>query len=60
MESEKRRPGVMLYFTEMRPIFALLSVEERGELIMRILDYAEYGTEWHFFSFGVAYGNRRE
>lgn len=45
MEPEKRPPGVMLYFTEMRPIFALLSAEERGELILKILDYAEYDEE---------------
>lgn len=51
MEPEKRRPGVMLYFNEMRPMFALLSAEERGDLLMRIFDYAEYGEE-PVFSFG--------
>lgn len=45
MGTEKRPPGVMLYFTEMRPIFALLSAEERGELLMKIFDYAEFGAE---------------
>ena len=50
MEPEKRQPGVMLYFTEMRPIFALLGAEERGELVMRILDYAERGIEPVFLS----------
>ena len=43
MEPEKRPPGVMLYFAKMRPIFSLLSAEERGELLIKILDYAEYG-----------------
>ena len=51
MAAEKRPPGVMLYFTEMRPIFALLSAEERGDLLMLIFDYAEYGEE-PVFSFG--------
>lgn len=43
MEPEKRPPGVMLYFDKMRLILALLSNAERGELFMKILDYAEYG-----------------
>lgn len=50
METEKRPPGVMLYFTEMRPVIALLSAEERGELLMKIFDYAEYGAEPSFGS----------
>lgn len=50
METEKRPPGVMLYFTEMRPIIALLSAEERGELLMKIFDYAEYGAAPDFLS----------
>lgn len=45
MPEKKRPPGVMLYFTEMRPIFALLTAEERGELLLKIFDYAEYGQE---------------
>lgn len=44
MEPGKRPPGVMLYFDKMRPILSLLSAEECGELVMKILDYAEYGT----------------
>ena len=43
MAAGKRPPGVMLYFDKMRPIFALLSAEERGDLVLKILDYAEYG-----------------
>lgn len=45
MSENKRPPGVMLYFTEMRPIFALLTAEERGELLLKIFDYAEFGVE---------------
>lgn len=45
MTEKKRPPGVMLYFVEMRPIFALLSAEERGELLMAIFDYSEFGQE---------------
>lgn len=45
MEPENRPPGVMLYFDKMRPIFALLSAAEGGELVRKILDYAEYGKE---------------
>ncbi|MBD5151570.1 MAG: hypothetical protein HDT16_03525 [Oscillibacter sp.] len=41
----KRPPGVMLYFAEMRPIFALLTAEERGDLLLKIFDYAELGVE---------------
>lgn len=48
MEPEKRPPGVMLYFAEMRPIFALLNAEERGELLQMLLDYAEFGKEPDF------------
>ena len=45
MAEPKRPPGVMLYFTEMRPIFALLTAEERGDLLLKIFDYAELGVE---------------
>ena len=45
MSPEKRPPGVMLYFEETRPIVSLLSDEERGRLLMAILDYAEYDAE---------------
>lgn len=45
MEPGKRPPGVMLYFAEMRPIFVLLSAEERGELLLKVFDYAEFGIE---------------
>lgn len=45
MEPEKRPPGVMLYFDKMRPIFALLDAEERGKLVLQIMDYAEFGAE---------------
>lgn len=48
MEAEKRPPGVMLYFDRMRPVFALLSAEERGELVMKILDYGEFDREPDF------------
>ena len=50
VEAEKRPPGVMLYFDKMRPIFALLSAEEGGELVQKILDYAEYGKQPVFAS----------
>lgn len=45
MAEAKRPPGVMLYFTEMRPIFLLLSAEECKELLLKTFDYAEYGKE---------------
>lgn len=45
MGAAKRPPGVMLYFKEMRPIFALLSAKDRGDLVMMVLDYAELGKE---------------
>lgn len=45
MGAEKRPPGVMLYFTETRPLLTLMSDEERGQLVMAILDYAEYDVE---------------
>lgn len=48
MEPEKRMPGVMLYYDKMRPIFTLLSAEERGELVMKILDYGEFDQEPDF------------
>lgn len=48
MEPEKRQPGVILYFDKMRPVFALLSAEERGELVMKILDYGEFDREPDF------------
>lgn len=52
MEPEKRLPGVMLYFDRMRPIFALLDAEERGKLVLQIMDYAEFGAEPAFVSGG--------
>lgn len=42
----------MLYFDRMRPVFALLSAEEIGELVLKILDYGEYGREPGFVSGG--------
>lgn len=48
MSLEKRPPGVMLYFSEMRALLALMSDEERGQILMAILDYAEYGDEPYF------------
>ena len=45
MSQEKRPPGVMLYFEEMRPIFSLLNDMERGQLLTAILDYAENDIE---------------
>lgn len=45
MSLEKRPPGVMLYFAEMRPILALMDDEERGQLFAAILDYAELDIE---------------
>ena len=45
MSTEKRPPGVMLYFEETRPIISLLSDTERGQLLTAILDYAEYDAD---------------
>lgn len=42
---EKRPPGVMLYFAEMRPLLALMNDAERGQILEAILDYAEYDAE---------------
>ena len=43
MAAEKR-PGVMLYFADLRPAFRRLSMEQRGVLFTQIFDYAENGT----------------
>lgn len=45
MSTEKRPPGVMLYFAETRPLLALMSDEEWGQLFTAILDYAELDIE---------------
>lgn len=45
MSQEKRPPGVMLYFAEMRPILALMTDAERGQTLAAILDYAEKDVE---------------
>lgn len=41
MSAEKRPPGVMLYYAKIRPILALLDNDERGRLLMAVLDYGE-------------------
>lgn len=45
MSLEKRPPGVMLYFAEMRPLLAFMTDEERGQILAAIFDYAEYDAE---------------
>lgn len=45
MSNEKRPPGVMLYYDKIRPILALLTDEERGKLLVAVLDYGESGFE---------------
>ena len=45
MNEDKRPPGVMLYFDEMRPILALMSLQERGELLTAIFNYAASDIE---------------
>lgn len=45
MSTEKRPPGVMLYFAETRPLLALMNDAERGQLFAAILDYAELDVE---------------
>lgn len=42
---KKKRPGVMLFFSELRPVCALLSAKDRGDLLLLILNYAENGEE---------------
>lgn len=37
------RPGVMVYFDDIRPLQRWLSVEDAGALFLAILDYAQYG-----------------
>ena len=38
----KQKPGVMIYF-DVIPVFAYLSMEEKGMLFEAILNYAKYG-----------------
>ena len=38
----KEKPGVMIYF-DVIPVFAYLSIEEKGMLFEAILNYAKYG-----------------
>ena len=38
----KQKPGVMIYF-DVIPVFAYLSIEEKGMLFEAILNYAKYG-----------------
>ena len=45
MSTEKRPPGVMLYFAETRPLLALMSDEERGQILAAVFDYAEYDVK---------------
>lgn len=45
MSTEKRPPGVVLYFAEVRPLLALMSDAERGQILTAILDYAENDEE---------------
>lgn len=44
MAAEKR-PGVMLYFADLRPALRRLSMEQRGALFGALLDYAELGEQ---------------
>lgn len=43
-EKCKERPGVMLYFEDIRPAINRLDPGQSGALLRSILDYAQYGT----------------
>lgn len=41
---EKERPGVMLYFANMREQLEEVTLEEAGQVLLAILDYAQFGN----------------
>ena len=43
-EKRKERPGVMLYFDDIRPAINRLDPGQSGALLRSILDYAQYGA----------------
>ena len=45
MSPQKRPPGVMLFFSEIRPVLALLTYEESGRAFEALLEYGQNGTE---------------
>ena len=47
MGKVKKRPGVMIYF-DLLPAIEHLSREERGDLLMAIMQYASNGTDFEF------------
>ena len=44
MNEPRQRPGVMLYFDTISPALARLSNEQRGALLMGIVEYAQTGA----------------
>ena len=41
---QKERPGVMLYFDDVRPVISRLDVAQCGVLLRSVMDYAQYGV----------------
>ena len=41
---QKERPGVMLYFDDVRPVISRLDVTQCGVLLRSVMDYAQYGV----------------
>lgn len=45
MKTENTRPGVMIYFNDIKPFTQFFRDEQLGELVRAILNYAQFG-EW--------------
>lgn len=45
MSESRTKPGVMIYFNDVRPFFRAFSKEQLGALFEAVVDYAENG-EW--------------
>ena len=44
MTNRKERPGVMLYFDDVRPVISRLDEIQCGVLLRSVMDYAQYGV----------------
>ena len=45
MPEKSEKPGVLLYFSDIRPAIQRLSLKDRGALLTAIIDFAELGIE---------------
>jgi hypothetical protein len=43
--AEKQKPGVLLYFADLRPMLNRLSDDELGVLFRAVIDFSEFGLE---------------